>query len=487
MALAGTGAILYLLWLGGAFLPCWVQWKNRDFGDASGEYRILLEKRKAAVESGGDVIWASPEGVLVQDCLSRDIDHDGEDELVMLVWKRGRYGRARPFWVDEEETSWSQHLFVYEYNCGDIHAKWMSSYMGTDVASLDSGRGADACERLFFTDPGGKESCWRWDSWGFAREEAQVSFAVFGDNLIHEPIYRYGLNRGGAFDFLYEKIKAVLSERDITVINQETPLTDDPDAYSGYPRFGTPAQVGQAIADAGFDVVTCATNHALDRGAEGVGFTEALLESRGVACIGIQSVAEKEYVPYEVIRRNNIRIAMLNYTYGTNGLQMPEESPYMVHMLGDGEQVKKDIRDAKAESDIVIVFVHWGTEYSSEPDGFQRRWTRIFLESGVDVVVGTHPHVLQPFEMLEDDKGHEMLVYYSIGNFVSAQREDFCVRGGMADFTVSLTPDGYRITEYGLRPLAIMRDKDGRIRAGFLADFWPKKILHFITDCAKIY
>ena len=113
-------------------------------------------------------------------------------------------------------------------------------------------------------------------------------------------------------------------------------------------------------------------------------------------------------------------------------------------------------------SDMVIVFAHWGTEYAQEPDDFQQRWTQVFLESGVDVVVGTHPHVLQPYELLTADDGHQMLVYYSIGNFISAQPEKRCVKGGMAEFTVSLTPQGYQVTEYRLTPLAIEWSQGGK-------------------------
>ena len=108
---------------------------------------------------------------------------------------------------------------------------------------------------------------------------------------------------------------------------------------------------------------------------------------------------------------------------------------------------------------MVIVFAHWGTEYAKEPDAFQEKWTQIFLESGVDAVIGTHPHTLQPYEMLQDGNGHQMLVYYSIGNFVSAQYEQACVKGGAAEFTVSLTADGYKITQYSLQPLEITHEK----------------------------
>lgn len=479
MALVCTGAVLYMLWRSGTFLPRWVEWESSRFYDAAEQYEIILAHKKVKVRRNDGVIWTSPKGLVVQQVLSCDIDNDRQDELILLCWRVGRYGKSKPFWVEQNEREWSQHIVVYEYDGDKMKKKWMSSYIGQDVADMaamdkityvmsheetEDEESKDALSentmkhpnnKLFLTDLDGMVSCWFWDSWGFTKEETEVSFVVFGDNLIHEPIYQYGLNNDEKFEFLFENMKNVIEESDIAVINQETPLTDDPTMYSDYPRFGTPVQVGEAIAVAGFDVVTCATNHALDQGLSGIDFTKNFFDSHDIKCLGIQSEVEKEYQPYDIIVRNGIRIAMLNYTYGTNGIKVPEQNPHAVHLLQDEEQIRDDIEAAKTDSDFVIVFAHWGTEYDEQPDDFQKKWAQIFAECGVDVVVGTHPHALQPYEMLQADDGHEMLVYYSIGNYISAQSEKSSVKGGMASFTVSLTSDGYRITEYGLQPLTI--------------------------------
>lgn len=457
MASVCIGAIVYLLWLGGGFLPHWITWENGTFWDASRQYEAILAHRKVRVRQSGDVVWTSPRGLCVQQALSCDIDHDRQDELILLCWRIGRYGRSKPFWVEENERKWSQHIAVYEYNEGNIRPKWMSSYIGFDVEKIACSNGTAGQwpqNKLLLTDTDGKLTSWFWDSWGFTKEITDVSFVVFGDNLIHEPIYQYGLLNDD-FSFLYQNIASVIEESDIAVLNQETPFTDDPAMYSDYPRFATPVQVGTAVSDAGFDVVTCATNHAFDQGMKGIDFTKKFFEDEDIVCLGIQSTHEKEYHPYDIVVRNGLRIAMLNYTYGINGNMLSKENPYAVHLMADEKQVRTDIEMAKADSDFVIVFAHWGTEYAEEPDEFQKKWTQIFLDSGVDVTVGTHPHAIQPYEMLEGIDGHKMLVYYSIGNYISAQSEKSCVKGGMADFTVSLTTDGYRITEYGLRPLVI--------------------------------
>ncbi len=466
MAVAFASAFICLAAGKTPLLPRWVEWKSGTFAGCGGEYEGLLERKTVRVLREDAVIWTSPEGVKVQEVLSCDIDNDSRDELLLLCWKKGRYGQHRPFWVEEDEKGWSQHIFVYEYDREEVRPKWMSSYIGQDVTEMCAVSGRDGVIRLWLTDPEGTISSWVWTSWGFTREETEVSFVVFGDNLIHEPIYRYGLRQEESFGFLFENLREVIARSDVAVIGQETPLTDDPALYGGYPRFGTPVQVGQAIVDAGFDVVTCATNHALDRGVKGVDFTGAFFRDRGILCLGIQSSEEKEYLPFERMERNGIRIAMLNYTYGTNGIKAPEESPHIVNLLEE-EKVRKDIEQARAQSDFVIVFVHWGTENAEQADEYQREWAGLFLESGVDVVVGAHPHALQPYEVLRDEQGHEMLVYYSIGNYVSAQGEESCVKGGMAAFTASLTDRGVQVTEYGLYPLVITREGGGKFSVDF--------------------
>lgn len=448
-------AILYGLWTRGFFLPRWIRWESSICFDQTTQYEIQLVGKKVEIRCNDMVIWTSQKGVKVQKVLSCDIDNDQMDELILLCWKVGRYGSHKPFWVEEDERKWSQHIFVYEYDNETIRPKWMSSYIGQDVTDMAVGSAPDSLNRLFLTDQNGEISCFIWDSWGFTKEERTVSFAVFGDNIIHEPIYRYGLYKDKSFDFLFENMKDVIEESDIAIINQETPLVDKPSMYSDYPRFGTPVEVGEAIVNAGFDVVTCATNHALDKGIGGIEFTRNFFEDNHIMCLGIQSEGEADYLPYQNLTKNGIRFAMFNYSYGTNGIRIPDENPHMVHLLDEEEKIRDDIKEARSEADFIIVFAHWGTENSTQIDDFQRKWAKVFLEENVDVVIGTHPHVVQPYEILTGENGHKMLIYYSLGNYISAQPEKSCVKGGMASFDVVLTQSGYEVTDFSLQPLSI--------------------------------
>lgn len=461
LLLAGIGGLGFSLWKNGAFLPGWVTWEDRRIFDLSGTYRIVLQHKRVRVFLENEEIWTSPETVKVQEALSCDMDQDGQDELILLCWKVGRFGVHKPFWIKEDEKEWSQHIFVYEYGPDKVRPKWMSSYIGQDVARMEPNQTVAAQRRLWLTDPDGAVSSWIWNGWGFEKEDTEITFAVFGDLIAHEPIYRYGLLQGG-FGFLFENVTDILRQKDVAVINQETPLTDDPQQYGGYPRFGTPVQVGEAVWEAGFDVVTCATNHMLDRGEAGAVFTKRFLEEKGISCPGIRSKTEAGGRSYEILKRKGVSFALFNYTYGTNGITLPEDAAVSLPLLQDEEKIKKELQSARKEADLVIVFVHWGTENAAKTDAFQQKWAQVFLAAKADVVVGTHPHAIQPVEVLEDEDGHRMLLYNSIGNFVSAQPQKSCEKGGVAEFTVSLTQEGYQVTAYDLIPLRIEWQEGGK-------------------------
>ena len=288
----------------------------------------------------------------------------------------------------------------------------------------------------------------------FEHSDSEVSFICFGDNLIHEPIYRYAEENGGNYDFLYAHVRDKIEAYDFAVINQETPLTDG--NYSDYPRFATPDNIASAIKNAGFDIASCATNHMLDRGYEGVLSTAKAFDKEGILHTGINTLRDSKTVLF--IEKNNISFAVCNYTFSLNGIKLPENKEFCVNTLFDESRVRKELKYAKENSEVLIVFVHWGTEYSHDIDELQKKWTDIFSEEGVDIVVGTHPHVLEPYRLEEREDGSPMLVFYSLGNFISCQIGDERILGGAASFSFSREGDKVILSDYGLEAVVTYQE-----------------------------
>lgn len=255
-----------------------------------------------------------------------------------------------------------------------------------------------------------------------SNNDNSVSIVMVGDMLMHMPVNRSGLKSDGDIDFshLFTYTEKFIKEADIAIVNQEVMLGGTELGISGYPMFNTYYEVGDALVDAGFDVVLHATNHTMDRGKEGLLNCISYWEEKhpSITYLGIQD-AEWEQDEIFVTEHNGIKIAILNYTYGLNGLPMPDDMPYAVNLI-DKEKMTRDITKAKELADFVVVCPHWGTEYVLKASSYQKEYARFFLESGVDLVIGAHPHVIEPIEMLSDEKGNEMLVYYSLGNYVNS-------------------------------------------------------------------
>ncbi len=268
-------------------------------------------------------------------------------------------------------------------------------------------------------------------------EDKKITLMAVGDDLVHDSIIDSGKRSDGTYnyDHLFTNILEDIKKADVSVINQETVLGGKELRYSGYPRFNSPQEIGDAIVKAGFNVVLHATNHAMDKGEKGMqNSIDYWKKHKGVTVVGVNET-EKESNDVKVIEVKGIKLALLNYTYSLNGLPLPSNRPYMVNML-DEEKIRKDVALAKEKADFVIVFPHWGTEYSYDVSSAQKRWTKIFLETGVDLVIGAHPHVIEPIEWLEGEDGHKMLIYYSLGNYVSGQDEYPRMLGGMANITI---------------------------------------------------
>lgn len=296
-----------------------------------------------------------------------------------------------------------------------------------------------------------------------APKNTKATIVAVGDNLIHNTLISAGEQGDGTLDYnsFYEDIKQYIEPADLAIINQETMLGGDVKEYSGYPMFNTPWEVGEAAINAGFDVFTCATNHSMDVGSAGVEKECEFFEKHPEVVHTGTYTSTEDYNKIAYKEINGIKFAFLNYTYGTNGISIPSDKKYLVKLLTE-ENVRKDIPEARKNADVVIVFPHWGTENSHDVSDQQRKYCKIFMELGVDIVIGTHPHVLQPVEWLTDDEsGKKMLVYYSIGNFISHQVNPNQMCGGMAEITVEKKNGEISISNAKLSPVIDFYSKSG--------------------------
>lgn len=292
-------------------------------------------------------------------------------------------------------------------------------------------------------------------------EPPTLQVVMIGDMLMHDRIIETGKKEDGSynFDHLFRNVKEFITEADIAIVNQETILGGPSYGYTGYPSFNSPYELGDSLVDAGFNVILHATNHTLDKGKKAVVNCMDYWEMNHpeVAYLGINRSQEAQDKVY-VYEQDGFRIAILNYTYGMNGIKIPSDMPYIVNMM-DEEKIRADIRKAEEIADFTIVCPHWGTEYKLEAVDSQKKWAQIFLEEGVDLVLGAHPHVIEPIEWLTDEAGNKMLVYYSLGNFVngtSSTGHGVTNRmvGGIADVTLGWNEAGeVEIIEYGAVPI----------------------------------
>lgn len=290
------------------------------------------------------------------------------------------------------------------------------------------------------------------------KENEQVDILMIGDMLIHKPVYTSGIQSDNSlnYDHFFTNISDDLEESEIKIVNQETILGGMELGFSSYPCFNSPQEIGDAESKAGFNVILHATNHAMDKGFTAIDNTINYWETKhpDIAMLGLNKSKEEQDNNIYIYEQNDFKIALLNYTYGTNGIALPQDKPYLVNIL-DEEKVTQDILKAKELADFVVVLPHWGTEYQYTPDSLQAKYTKLFSDLGVDLVIGTHPHVLENIEIVKNAEGHEMLVYYSLGNYVSGQTEkDRCV-GGMAKVRVEkdYNTNECFISEYELDPI----------------------------------
>lgn len=269
---------------------------------------------------------------------------------------------------------------------------------------------------------------------GPQEEVYELSLIMAGDNLIHSSLYNdahKNANYNG-YDFkpMYTYLKEIVSNYDLAYYNQETILGGKELGLSSYPAFNSPYEVGDAMIDAGFNLVSLATNHTLDKGETGVINSYNYWKNKEeVMTAGSYTSFEERNLP-QIMEKNNITYSLLSYTYGTNGIPVPSGKEYLVNLWPTSgnnpntdtkyqeykEIVKEDIERVRDKVDVLMIAMHWGVEYTHTPTAYQKDMASFLADSGVDIIIGSHPHVVMPVTWIDDT-----LVIYSLGNLLSAQ------------------------------------------------------------------
>ena len=261
------------------------------------------------------------------------------------------------------------------------------------------------------------------------------------DGYNYEPTFRY--------------VRSFIEQADIAIGNLEVTLAGKP--YKGYPQFSSPDALAVAARDAGFDVFIQANNHALDRGQAGFRRTLLMLDSLNIIHTGTFSDSSKRQLQYPLIlEKKGIRVALLNYTYGTNGINIPR--PFIINRI-DTFQIRQDLNKAcLANPDFVIVTIHWGEEYQRFENRTQQNLAGFMLKHGADAIIGSHPHVIQPVKSYPGtDSSLNHIVVYSLGNFVSNQRAQFKDGGILVELKLIKTIDRTRVEDFSYLPTWVHR------------------------------
>lgn len=294
-----------------------------------------------------------------------------------------------------------------------------------------------------------------------AKEQQKIRLMMLGDNLVHMGIVYSGIQEDGSrnYDKLFEPIQKHLELADIKIINQETILGGNSLGFSGFPYFNSPTEIGDAVAKAGFNVVLQASNHSADQGIEGIKHCINFWEKYpDILMTGIYKEPDETNQDIGILEVEGVTFAILNYTYSPNLSALPKEIQGHLGMLCDWNkdtgkiyytrlhpEVLADIQTAKAMADVVIVCPHWGTEYSFVPTSYQKKFAQQMTDAGADLIIGTHPHVIQPVEWIEAENGDRALCYYSLGNYVSTQQNSKSMLEAMAWVTFVVEEDSVEI------------------------------------------
>ena len=281
-------------------------------------------------------------------------------------------------------------------------------------------------------------------------EEKPITFSLtsLGDTLCHNTQYWDAYNSATKqydFSYVYEDIINYTSSSDLTIGSLETSFAGEDRGYSNYPTFNSPDSLATALKNIGVDIISTAGNHALDYGYSGLCRTIDVLEKNEISHLGTyKTLEEQEKVLIKNVK--GVNIAFINYTYGTNGIPVPKDKPYCINLI-DRDLIKKQIKIAKDKNvDMIVACMHWGIEYLTTASLEQEELADFLFQNGVDVILGNHPHVLQPMQKrnitLDDGTEKEVFVVYSLGNLTADQREEITRDSAILNLTITKQTDG---------------------------------------------
>ncbi len=310
---------------------------------------------------------------------------------------------------------------------------------------------------------------------------SEIELVMAGDMLMHSAAIESGEMANGTYNYdaIFEHTKNKFESADLAICNQETLTGGSELGLSGYPEFNIGYEFGDALVNAGFNVISQANNHAQDMGEEGLlnclNFWES--EYPDIHLLGIHRGSEEDSDPLCLIPFEDVTIGILNYTDLMN--KKVDLTETCVDRLKDESKIVEDIKRGKEQSDFLIVLPHWGEEYKTNPSDDQKEWADVFLKNGVDLVIGAHPHVVEPVEMMKDDDGNQMLCYYSLGNFVEYPNTDtkedgLCkyALGAVADVKLKVEDGEISIDDYSAEPvISHMVPGAGNLTVYFLDDY----------------
>ena len=308
--------------------------------------------------------------------------------------------------------------------------------------------------------------------WSSSINSQEISFLFLGDIMGHGPQIKSAWQENKKlyeYSEVFSPLEDIISSVDFAIGNLEVTLAGSP--FKGYPQFSSPDELAVACKNSGMDVLVTANNHSCDRKNKGVIRTLDVLDSLKILHTGtFKDVKNREKNNLLVLSKEGIKVGLLNYTYGTNGL--PFSDPVYVNLV-DSVLIKKDVINAKNKDlDKLIVFVHWGYEYKDFPNSYQKKYNRFFQDLGVDVVIGSHPHVIQPM-VYSKENNHEFLTVFSLGNFVSNQRAERKDGGAMFRLSFQKTDNNILISRKEYIPVWVHK-------------FIEKEKYHFqILPCAR--